>query len=618
MFWVINPAVLRDPAATGRDTFFSIEVQKFEMKSGRWLSLSRKMNILIIGIILALSAGLVYASYHIYSDKIIDIYLNQGEMALRISTEWLTPDLIENFRSQIMSDEFRDIRDKAIAANDENIIREWMHTRPSIYGNNLPPDTQNKPNAAVTAEQTDLYTDYEYIISLLQETSYLFDTRVTYVKYPEQNSVINIADPEMDLFSLAAVDEYISIDQLTSEGNYEPGTIYLSESGWLLSAYIELDKTEDGTIPGYVGIEIDMNTVVQNQRMFLINSAVYVISFTVITILISMFLMNRTVVSPLQKLTRAAQNFAKDDRELTPDDVIQLPIRSNDEIGDLYNQMRSMQTRILDHIEYMNHITAEKERSGTELRMAYNIQQSMLPGVFPAFPDRPEFDLYASMTPAREVGGDFYDFFMVDEDHLAVLIADVSDKGVPAALFMMSTMILISYRARQGGTPAEILTAVNAHICRSNSSKMFVTVWMGILDLKTGVMTCSNAGHEYPFIRGANGHFSLFRDKHGLVVGALPKTKYQDYELKLEPDNAVFVYTDGVPEACCAEEEFYGMERLEKTLNRTTGMTPKEIIEAVKSDVDAFVDDAKQFDDLTMLCIEYKGVLKHDENRSEG
>ena len=210
------------------------------------------------------------------------------------------------------------------------------------------------------------------------------------------------------------------------------------------------------------------------------------------------------------------------------------------------------------------------------------------------------------MTPAREVGGDFYDFFMTDDEHLAVLIADVSDKGIPAALFMMSSKILINYRTRQGGTPAEILADVNAQICRDNSSKMFVTVWMGILDLTTGVMTCANAGHEFPFIRSTNGTFHMIRDKHGLVIGALEKTKYTDYELKLEPGDAVFVYTDGVPEANNANEELYGIKRLEASLNRLSDSSPQFILEQVKADVDAFVDDAKQFDDLTMLCVEFR------------
>ena len=172
---------------------------------------------------------------------------------------------------------------------------------------------------------------------------------------------------------------------------------------------------------------------------------------------------------------------------------------------------------------------------------------------------------------------------------------------------MMASMIVIRYRTIKGGTPAEILTEVNGLICRSSKSKMFVTVWMGILDLTDGRLVCTNAGHEYPFIRSAGGVFRVLRDKHGLVLGGLESTVYQDYELKLEPGDAVFTYTDGVPEANNSAAELYGLDRLEQVLNRDPGSGPREILERVRADVDRFAEGTKQFDDLTMLCIEYKG-----------
>ena len=244
----------------------------------------------------------------------------------------------------------------------------------------------------------------------------------------------------------------------------------------------------------------------------------------------------------------------------------------------------------------------------TELKMASDIQGSMLPHVFPPFPEREEFELYAGMDPAREVGGDFYDYFLIDDRHLAVLIADVSDKGVPAALFMMSSKNMINYRAHQGGTPAEILTDVNAHIAKNNKASMFVTIWMGILDLTSGVLVCTNAGHEYPAICGSDGIFRIFRDKHGMMVGAIETAKYRDYEMMLKPGDKIFVYTDGVPEANNAAGEIYGISRLESALNRTAGESPEMILHNIREDVDTFVNGAKQFDDLTMLCLEYKGT----------
>ncbi|MER2053928.1 MAG: PP2C family protein-serine/threonine phosphatase [Clostridia bacterium] len=252
-----------------------------------------------------------------------------------------------------------------------------------------------------------------------------------------------------------------------------------------------------------------------------------------------------------------------------------------------------------------------------ELSIATNIQTDMLPNRFPAFPDRTEFDLFARMDPAKEVGGDFYDFFMIDDDRLAVVIADVSDKGVPAALFMMSAKIIINYCAQSGGTPGEILTEANAELSKKNKHKMFVTVWMGILELSTGMLTCTNAGHEYPVIRGQDGVFRVFRDKHGIPVAAMPKMKYRDYELRMEPGDAIFVYTDGVPEASNEKGDMYGMERLEETLNRLAGENPEGILRGIREDVDQFVKDAKQFDDLTMLCLEYRGPSDGGEKKEE-
>ena len=241
-----------------------------------------------------------------------------------------------------------------------------------------------------------------------------------------------------------------------------------------------------------------------------------------------------------------------------------------------------------------------------ELDTATKIQESMLPMIFPPFPEREEFEIYASMDPAREVGGDFYDFFMIDDDHLALVIADVSDKGVPAALLMMSAKILINFRARMGGSPAQILAEVNGQLCENNESGMFITVWMGILDVKTGVMTCANAGHEYPAIR-EDGLFRLLTDVHGLPLGVMPGMKYQDYEIRMKPGDAVFVYTDGVPEANNAEDEQYTLGRMELALNQIQERDPESVLKGVRADVDAFVKGADQFDDLTMLCVAWRG-----------
>jgi hypothetical protein len=243
----------------------------------------------------------------------------------------------------------------------------------------------------------------------------------------------------------------------------------------------------------------------------------------------------------------------------------------------------------------------------TELNMATEIQTSMLPSDFPAFPDRAEFDIYASMDPAKEVGGDFYDFFMIDDDHLAIVIADVSGKGVPAALFMMSSKIYISDHATMGGSPAEILERVNKLVYANNDANIFVTVWLGILEISTGKLISSSAGHEYPMIN-QNGKYEILKDKHGLAVGAIGMSKYVNTEIQLKKGDSIFVYTDGVAEATDANNELFGTDRTLEALNAVSkSASQKDILEGVRAAVDAFVKEAPQFDDLTMVGLRYYG-----------
>ena len=248
----------------------------------------------------------------------------------------------------------------------------------------------------------------------------------------------------------------------------------------------------------------------------------------------------------------------------------------------------------------------EASRIETELNMATRIQADMLPNIFPAFPERPEFDIFASMDPAKEVGGDFYDFFLIDDEHLCLVIADVSGKGVPAALFMMAARIILANNAMMGKSPAQILTDTNTAICANNRERMFVTVWLGILDISTGRLTAANAGHEYPVLKRANGGFELFKDIHGFVIGGIPGMRYTEYELQLEPGAKLFVYTDGVPEATNGKNEPFGTERMLEALNREPNAGPERLLKNVRAAVDAFTEEAEQFDDLTMLSIEYR------------
>ena len=317
-------------------------------------------------------------------------------------------------------------------------------------------------------------------------------------------------------------------------------------------------------------------------------------------------LLGKRIVRPLNLITKRISEISEENPVFKMEDAF----RTGDEIEALAESFANISQRTVDYVQEVTRITAEKERIGTELHMAKLIQSSMLPHVFPAFPSRPEFDIYAMMDPAREVGGDFYDFFLIDDDHLALVIADVSGKGVPAALFMMISKVIIQSCAMLGQSAAEILTKTNEAICSNNQVEMFITVWVGILEISTGRLTASNAGHEFPTILHDGKGFELYRDRHGFVIGGLAGMKYREYEIQMRPGDKLFVYTDGVPEATSGAQELFGTDRMLAALNRHPEAGPQELLQNVRQAVDGFVQDAEQFDDLTMLCLEYRGPGK--------
>ena len=248
-----------------------------------------------------------------------------------------------------------------------------------------------------------------------------------------------------------------------------------------------------------------------------------------------------------------------------------------------------------------------RQRIETELNVATQIQADMLPRIFPAFPERPEFDVYADMIPAREVGGDFYDFFLVDEDHLAMVIADVSGKGVPAALFMVIAKTLLKNAVQMGLSPKQALDKVNNQLCENNEAEMFVTVWLGVYQISTGHLTAANAGHEYPAVRRRDGRFELLKDRHSFVLAGMENARYQEYELEIGVGDTLFVYTDGVAEATNGSNDLYGTDRMLAALNRNQDLGPEGLLHEVKADIDRFVGAAPQFDDITMLSLQRKG-----------
>ncbi|MDE5965252.1 MAG: PP2C family protein-serine/threonine phosphatase, partial [Lachnospiraceae bacterium] len=306
------------------------------------------------------------------------------------------------------------------------------------------------------------------------------------------------------------------------------------------------------------------------------------------------------IILPIDRLNSATKEMVG---SLESEETFHVEIRTGDEIEELSESFAQMYLELREYLQELSVVTAEKERIGAELDIATQIQADMLPSIFPAFPEREEFDIFASMDPAKEVGGDFYDFFLIDEDHLALVIADVSGKGVPAALFMVIAKTLIKNQVMMGASPKSVLEAVNNQLCENNEAEMFVTVWLAVYEISTGKVTAANAGHEYPAIRRKGGSFELFKDPHGFVLAGMENTRYKEYEMELHAGDTLFVYTDGVPEATDAGQTLFGTERMLETLNKRKDADPKKLVEGLKDEIDRFVGEAMQFDDITMLSL---------------
>ena len=378
------------------------------------------------------------------------------------------------------------------------------------------------------------------------------------------------------------------------------------EDGEKIGTFLTPVFNQNTEVCAVAAVDISISMITSMCFKLLCNIGIAIFLIMLISITIYHYVVRKQIIAPIVTLTDAADGLVRNLREegCKPFSV---NVHTGDEIDVLARSFEQMDEKLLEYIRENAAITAEKERIGTELALASRIQEDMLPSTFPPFPDRSEIDLYATMKPAKDVGGDFYDFFKISENVVGLVMADVSGKGIPAALFMMMSKIMVQNFALTLGGPGEVLQKVNDQICTNPVEEMFVTVWLGFLDLRTGLLTAANAGHEYPILMAPGGEFELLKDRHGLVVGGMEGYPYQEYQLKLEVGSRLFLYTDGLPEATDTENRMFGIERTLKSLNEVKNGTPREVLEHVTKSVADFVGSAPQFDDTTMLCLDYRG-----------
>lgn len=555
------------------------------------MSLKFKATAVIVLFGVILSSSIVGLSYKTYTDS-----FNKHYYSLAQSIAKSTASVVDNEKVKRITDE---VRKTYSALCDENGgIADF------------PKDESYFEKFSYITEMPE-YEELMKILTALREDN---DAESLYLGYTDIKTMkdIYVIDASAEDPCLVGTCDDVQPEHLEriKKGIYEfPAFITnLPEYGWLCSASAPV-KDENGAVIASALADISMNKIMADRQEFVYTLIALTAVLALVTAAVVFFLVNKFMLKPINVLSDATSAFVSNKKEnnaLRDTRIEKLDIRTGDEIERLFESVKKMEEDLNVYITELTKITSEKERISAELDIATHIQSSMLPRIFPAFPDRKEFDIYAEMTPAKEVGGDFYDFFMVDESHIAIVMADVSGKGVPAALFMVIAKTLIKDHTLPGSDLGDVFTRVNNILCESNSEGLFVTAFEGVLDLNTGEFVFVNAGHEVPYIGKCGKPFEPYKIKAGFVLAGMENMRYSAGAITLDKGDKIFQYTDGVTEAINVSEELYGAERLQKVLNENSENTPFDIVTSVKRDIDKFVGEAESFDDITMLCLEYK------------
>ncbi|MBR6103388.1 MAG: PP2C family protein-serine/threonine phosphatase [Ruminococcus sp.] len=576
------------------------------MKKKKNHKLLFQISVIILPVFILMAAAVTWAMYHSTVDGFLEAQNSHMEYMIRriydYSVNFMDPARTEWFLSEwekdpeLLLEPFTDAEKDEIdrRVNDEDCWSvEWLQHSEGALRSYCMKMYFESVSSALTFESDEENYERIFLMDLSEKHRGLVFCEYNAAK-STSNACINY---DLDLSKHPALKNMIETNsvEIAYEQSYD-----LPEEGSYYIAYKPV--TVNGEVRAVLGIVYRWGDFRDTMFATLRKAFFVSIGGIIVALVVLQIMLYRRSVKPVATIQRIVRRYTetKDSAEVIANTSA---MKERNELGLLSDDIADLAREIDDYAAENAKLAGERERVAAELDMAKNIQAEQLPNVFPAFPDRNDFDIYASMTPAKEVGGDFYDFFMIDDDHLAMVIADVSGKGIPAALFMMRSKIVISNNAIMGLSPKEILEHANNALCQNNSQRMFVTVWMGILEISTGKVTAASAGHEYPIIRQPDGSFELFKDKHGFVLGGMEDIKYRQYEFTLQRGGTLFVYTDGVPEATDAENNMFGTGRLVETLNRDPGAAPKELLETVHAAVNEFVGEAPQFDDLTMLGI---------------
>ena len=587
------------------------------MKTERRISLSVKISVLIIILTFGSAAMSILAGYREHKQTTDKFYEDLSRNIAHTVSNSLNGAKVRLLLDAAQTPEYREILKKARQDQDPAPIVEYLKSR-------------------------HLLLTYDNINEILRQYTQYMDVEYIYLQYIGNGTFCRLVDPDDGYLSYGLTDKldgpYV---QYSGQNESIPATISETSLGTLVTSFEPVYDNE-GSPVALVGVDVSVEKMRAEHQRFAMLCIVNALIMASMAAAAGVFFIRHTVTNPLERLAVQTRAFTNKRGHYDSGDIIAVDVHSRDEIEDLYNEIRSMEKKIVEYLDHLIKVTGEKERARTELNIAAQIQNDMLPQTFPPFPCRREFDLYASMDPAREVGGDFYDFFMIDDDHLALVMADVSGKGVPAALFMVISKTLIKNITLSGSRsgPGDILSDVNDRLCEGNEDSMFVTVWLGILTISTGQLVSACAGHEYPVFYRRESGFGMEKDPHGPALGTMEGLRYREAYWQMNPGDLLFLYTDGVPEATDASMELFGNERmlealaeswsLENLQSRHSNTDQNDVQTAsgkwnfedlqtfltmFRRHVDDFVGEAPQFDDLTMMCFSYNGSSETPESR---
>lgn len=521
------------------------------------MSLRKKTTVIVILITMIISVISVFVSFRIYISTMDTYYIGNITRLAKTIAERVDGDLIEYYLSDegVVDDRYYEILGELIDFRDD-------------IGMDCINIVQNNGNFSYNVMDTD-----------------------------EDGSILKTKNVNAEEF-----DAYMSKGQVSI-----PATISNSEYGWWCSGYEPIYNSK-GEGVALVGVEFAMDGIINQRNQFLFGIIGALIGAMLTIIVLVVKIIDSTVVKPINLLSQVTSKYVESMDGNVSLVLESLNINTRDEIEELLNSFKKMEHEMNAYIKNLTTVTAEKERISTELEVATMIQAGILPS---KFPDEEEYSLYATMNPAKEVGGDFYDFFQIDDNRMAIVIADVSGKGIPAALFMMQSMALIRNYAQMTRDPSQALTLANEKLCQNNKAEMFVTAFIAVIELDTGKFIYANAGHNKPLILRKNGGFNWLATKPGFVLAGMEGIKYQAYEDCFEEGEAIYMYTDGVTEALNKNAEFYGDSRLKELLNKENvkDLSMNKLLKFIRDNLAEFAEGADQADDITMLGFQFNKKL---------